>query len=152
RCDARRLSLQVGSKPMPIRFRCAYCNQLLGIARRKAGQVVRCPTCAGQVVVPQADEESPEQELPSPGPVQAPAQAPSAPLFERDDFGLDFDNPVPSMPPTQGSGSGSGSGAAAAAAPPAPAPAWGAPPGVGFDVEPLRSAPDVAEGPRGGIV
>jgi phage FluMu protein Com len=37
---------------MPIRFRCAYCNQLLGISRRKAGTVVRCPTCAGQVVVP----------------------------------------------------------------------------------------------------
>jgi phage FluMu protein Com len=43
---------------MPIRFRCAYCNQLLGIARRKAGSVVRCPTCAGHVVVPNlpADE------------------------------------------------------------------------------------------------
>src|SRR5207253_599174 len=37
---------------MPIRFRCAYCNQLMGIARRKAGTVVRCPKCAGQVVVP----------------------------------------------------------------------------------------------------
>jgi hypothetical protein len=37
---------------MPIRFRCQYCNQLLGIARRKAGTAVRCPTCRGQVVVP----------------------------------------------------------------------------------------------------
>src|SRR2546421_3288305 len=37
---------------VPIRFRCAYCNQLMGIARRKAGTVVRCPTCSGQVVVP----------------------------------------------------------------------------------------------------
>src|ERR1700735_268273 len=42
---------------MPIRFRCAYCNQLLGIARRKSGTVVRCPTCAGQVVVPSVDED-----------------------------------------------------------------------------------------------
>ena len=25
---------------MPIRFRCAYCNQLMAIARRKAGTVV----------------------------------------------------------------------------------------------------------------
>src|SRR5258708_5205566 len=41
-----------GTKKMPIRFRCSYCNQLLGIARRKIGSVVRCPTCAGQVVVP----------------------------------------------------------------------------------------------------
>ena len=30
-------------RAMPIRFRCAYCNQLMGIARRKAGTVVRCP-------------------------------------------------------------------------------------------------------------
>ncbi len=40
---------------MPIRFRCAYCNQLMGIAQRKAGQVVTCPKCAGQVVVPAPD-------------------------------------------------------------------------------------------------
>jgi hypothetical protein len=37
---------------MPIRFRCQYCNQLLGISRRKAGTAVRCPTCRGQVIVP----------------------------------------------------------------------------------------------------
>jgi len=55
---------------MPIRFRCAYCNQLLGIARRKAGKVVRCPTCAGQVIVPSPQEED----------------RPEEPLFERSDF------------------------------------------------------------------
>jgi DNA-directed RNA polymerase subunit RPC12/RpoP len=37
---------------MPIRFRCAYCNQLLSIATRKAGTIIKCPTCAGKVVVP----------------------------------------------------------------------------------------------------
>ncbi len=37
---------------MPIRFRCVYCDQLLGIARRKAGTVVKCPKCAGQLIVP----------------------------------------------------------------------------------------------------
>ena len=42
---------------MPIRFRCAYCNQLMGIARRKAGTVVRCPTCAGQVIVPTMEDK-----------------------------------------------------------------------------------------------
>ena len=47
---------------MPIRFRCAYCNQLLGIARRKAGTVVRCPTCSGQVIVP---AEQPEEGRPA---------------------------------------------------------------------------------------
>src|SRR5437899_1669946 len=61
---------------MPIRFRCAYCNQLLGIARRKAGTVVRCPTCAGQILVPKlqageaAKPETPSGEL----------------VFERSDF------------------------------------------------------------------
>ena len=42
---------------MPIRFRCAYCNQLMGIARRKSGTVVRCPTCAGQVIVPTLEDK-----------------------------------------------------------------------------------------------
>ncbi len=43
---------------MPIRFRCAYCNQMMGIATRKAGTVVRCPKCAGQVVVPHLDPQT----------------------------------------------------------------------------------------------
>lgn len=43
---------------MPIRFRCAYCNQLMGIATRKAGKVITCPKCAGQVVVPKPDPDS----------------------------------------------------------------------------------------------
>lgn len=42
---------------MPIRFRCAYCNQLLGIARRKAGTVIRCPKCQGNVIVPAPEPE-----------------------------------------------------------------------------------------------
>ena len=52
---------------MPIRFRCAYCNQLLGISRRKAGSVVQCPKCAGQVIVPpQGPEEEQFQGPPNP--------------------------------------------------------------------------------------
>lgn len=39
---------------MPIRFRCVYCNQLLGISRRKAGNIVRCTKCEGQLIVPEA--------------------------------------------------------------------------------------------------
>jgi hypothetical protein len=61
---------------MPIRFRCAYCNQLMGIAKRKAGQVVTCPKCGGQVVVPTPDP-SQEEEEPKPG-------SPGA-AFEEDD-------------------------------------------------------------------
>jgi hypothetical protein len=41
---------------MPIRFRCAYCKQLMAIARRKAGAIVRCPRCAGEVIVPAGQE------------------------------------------------------------------------------------------------
>lgn len=56
---------------MPIRFRCAYCHQLMGIARRKAGTVVRCPTCAGQVIVPSPPPgtDLPGQESQEPKPV-----------------------------------------------------------------------------------
>jgi hypothetical protein len=63
---------------MPIRFRCAYCNQLLGIAHRKAGTIVRCPTCAGQVVVPDPGAEGTEK-----GTTGAPGEEL---LFERSDF------------------------------------------------------------------
>jgi phage FluMu protein Com len=57
---------------MPIRFRCAYCNQLLGIARRKAGTVVRCPGCSGQVVVPSLEEAGlAAKDKPAPGPFEA---------------------------------------------------------------------------------
>jgi DNA-directed RNA polymerase subunit RPC12/RpoP len=61
---------------MPVRFRCAYCNQLLGIARRKSGSIVRCPTCSGQVVVPTVESM----------PVEQPAGAVEQPVFERSDF------------------------------------------------------------------
>ena len=67
---------------MPIKFRCAYCNQLMGIAKRKAGTVVRCPTCAGQLVVPNPDEEASSQPEP-PG---------DELLFERPDFDALFGN------------------------------------------------------------
>jgi hypothetical protein len=40
---------------MPIRFRCQYCNKLLGIARRKAGTETTCPQCGSAIIVPQAD-------------------------------------------------------------------------------------------------
>ena len=78
---------------MPIRFRCAYCNQLMGIARRKAGTVVRCPTCAGQVVVPNPESvppEPPSEEVP-----QAPQPAHGPGLFERSDFEQEIFNPQP---------------------------------------------------------
>ncbi|MBX7103088.1 MAG: hypothetical protein K1X57_03355 [Gemmataceae bacterium] len=40
---------------MPVRFRCVYCNQLLAIAHRKVGSVVRCTSCEGQIIVPEPE-------------------------------------------------------------------------------------------------
>jgi hypothetical protein len=73
---------------MPIRFRCAYCNQLMGIARRKSGTVVRCPKCAGEVIVPTVQE-----------PQVANVQGGFNEMFEAPDFGRDFaDLPAPPEP------------------------------------------------------
>jgi hypothetical protein len=63
---------------MPIRFRCAYCNQLLGIAHRKAGTVVRCPTCNGKVVVPSPPAQ--------PAAAEKPMGSQPELIFERSDF------------------------------------------------------------------
>jgi phage FluMu protein Com len=41
---------------MPIRFRCPSCNQMLGIASRKAGSQIECPTCGMTQRVPTAEE------------------------------------------------------------------------------------------------
>src|SRR5712671_6654907 len=110
---------------MPIRFRCAYCNQLMGIARRKAGTVVRCPTCAGQVVVPANDQEDVDKE---------PEGAPEPPLFERSDFDEVFTAPgapgAAQPPPTYDPGP-SGGGAPVEA----PQGAWGTHAEPNYDVE-----------------
>jgi hypothetical protein len=116
---------------MPIRFRCAYCNQLLGIARRKAGTVVRCPTCAGQVVVPATDGG------------EDPKPSGDQPLFERSDFDELFNNPQPvdqgRESRTGGTAAPQGTGGAGTAAPPAPVPdeAWGTHADPDVEVEPV---------------
>ena len=78
---------------MPIRFRCRYCNQLMGIARRKAGMMVQCPTCNAQVLVPQAEHA--EKDAP---PAARPIPDAPAPLFERSDFDVFLQNPVAGKP------------------------------------------------------
>ena len=40
---------------MPIKFRCQYCQQLLGISRSRAGAVVDCPRCGRSLRVPELD-------------------------------------------------------------------------------------------------
>jgi hypothetical protein len=73
---------------MPVRFRCSYCNQLLGISRRKIGTPVKCPTCQGQVVVPPHDTE--ERAVPAaPQPLIAPERQ-----FEQSDFLQMLEQPV----------------------------------------------------------
>jgi phage FluMu protein Com len=131
---------------MPIRFRCVYCNQLLGIARRKAGTVVRCPHCSEQLIVPsptdagvtdEPDLNEPKADLApapalAPKPVAAPAVKPMgavavapAPangagprLFERSDF-EDLLQPIAKLngPPV-----GPGPGAVGRRPDPVPAP------------------------------
>ena len=61
---------------MPVRFRCRHCNQLLGIARRKIGMEVNCPTCHNRVLVPATDAPDVDQ----------PAVRKTDPLFEGSDL------------------------------------------------------------------
>ena len=95
--------------------------------------MVRCPTCAGQVVVPMTDQE--------PAPLEpAPAPAPmNQPLFERSDFDQAFGGQVMDDQPSVIGGRVQ---APTLAPPPAEAPvgAWGTHSEPGYDVEPLNAA------------
>ena len=87
---------------MPIRFRCVYCDKLLGIAKRKAGAVVNCPQCGQPLIVP-----TPEPEPEPTAAASQPAAPPRRPgkLFEQDDFDVllegdaTFRTPDPPAPP-----------------------------------------------------
>lgn len=68
---------------MPIRFRCPYCSQLMAIAKRKSGAVVKCPKCTGDVVVPNTLEDSPDDEPSPEAPAPVPAPAPAKPKLEQ---------------------------------------------------------------------
>jgi hypothetical protein len=70
---------------MPIRFRCVYCDKLLGIAKRKAGTIVDCPGCEKKLIVPTVDQvidSDVEPVVPEP----AKQNGRKASLFERDDY------------------------------------------------------------------
>jgi hypothetical protein len=85
---------------MPIRFRCAYCNQLMGIARRKAGSIVSCPGCQRQLIVPTLEPQQgqPLALPPAPSIPKSPKKSP----FERPDFEAALFEPH--QPKTQGKG------------------------------------------------
>ena len=116
---------------MPIRFHCPPCGQLLGIARRKAGTQVQCPSCRAWVLVPNTSEAEflrKNQPLPqhSPGnPPSVPANPDPAPLFERINFEELLHGSTAADP---------------AGLPPLPYPAAGAVAPQDFDVEHLPAA------------
>jgi hypothetical protein len=116
---------------MPIRFRCKYCYQLLGIARRKAGTTVQCPTCRGKLMVPATDAADPAGSGGAPAPAE-----PEVLAFERSDFDDYLKEPY-AEPAERRGGT-----AASTSQPVAPAFATIPPPGPVIDVEPL--APVVA--------
>ncbi len=70
--------------------------------------MVRCPNCAGQVVVPATEGDDEPEEAPEPSPVrqEAPPKPPGAPapqpIFERSDFD-EILKPAPSREPAGGS-------------------------------------------------
>lgn len=132
---------------MPIRFRCAYCNQLMGIARRKAGMVVKCPNCNGQVVVP-ADEE--DGGIEGAEASEGPAAGTQQPLFERSDFdevlaGSGRRAP-PAAPPKAASSFPPSFPPVPAQAPRPKEPASSAPQGSGVDFVPNLPMPGVPSG------
>jgi phage FluMu protein Com len=120
---------------MPIRFRCTYCNRLLGIATRKAGTETTCPHCGYTITVPvpQDDDVQTERvnlddvdralgnsttEVVAKSAVAAPAAPPTAPVAEK--------SPESRPAPVSPSPAAKVHPAAAPApkkAPPAPAPA-----------------------------
>jgi hypothetical protein len=117
---------------MPIRFRCAYCNQLMAIAHRKAGTVVRCPTCAGQVVVPNAEQAAPPAApTPRPAPSKKPEPARGPALFEHSNFDEVFQSPAAPPPPAPPLVLG--------AQPPVPEPA--------FSIEPMPLQGNIIQNP-----
>jgi DNA-directed RNA polymerase subunit RPC12/RpoP len=78
---------------MPIRFRCVYCDKLLGIGRRKAGAIVNCPHCGEKLIVPTPEPEDATSEphdlleaAREEAEERALAGADGPQLFERSDF------------------------------------------------------------------
>jgi hypothetical protein len=93
----------------------------LGIARRKIGQIVRCPTCAGQVIVPQQGLEGSDQSSTGEG------------VFDRNDFDELMNEPV-----VQAEGSSYRSRTEVGTRPASsPEGSWGTHPEPPFDVEKL---------------
>jgi hypothetical protein len=70
---------------MAIRFRCAYCNQLMAIGTRKAGSVVNCTRCHNALVVPNPDNGTGVTSAPAGAALPNPPTIPGS-VFEHNDF------------------------------------------------------------------
>ena len=79
---------------MPIKFRCNYCRQFLGISRAQAGGVVDCPTCGRSIRVPLLDGTV--QPLPTPELNMQDAHLARA-LDELANLGDMLDEPLPAV-------------------------------------------------------
>ena len=84
---------------MPIKFRCNYCRQFLGISRAQAGGVVDCPTCGRSIRVPLLDGTV--QPLPTPELNMQDAHLARA-LDELANLGGLLDQPLPAARPASG--------------------------------------------------
>ncbi len=122
---------------MPIKFRCNYCNQLMGIARRKAGMDVNCPTCNGVLRVPLQDSD--DVNVPAAAAAPVPGTA-AQPAFENSDFEAYLRADVPNPPVVT---------APPPASPPLPGTVWNPQVPGRVDVEPASLAPTL---PPPGIV
>jgi hypothetical protein len=82
---------------MPITFRCPACRNKLSTAKRKAGSLVTCPGCGGEVRVPTANETlDPQVER-----LLATAGAPTKPHVSPFDFRTGAQPPSPPEPPPE---------------------------------------------------
>ncbi len=83
---------------MPLHFRCPHCNQLMGIARRKSGTLIHCPTCTKQLLVPRSAEpsapERPAEMAEKPAAPDALTQRPNS-LLEKLDVDAILNPPAP---------------------------------------------------------
>jgi hypothetical protein len=83
---------------MPITFRCPACRNKLSTAKRKAGSLVTCPGCNGEVRVPTANEKLDPQVERLLATAGAPAEAPK-PRDPQFDFREGAQPPSPPPPP-----------------------------------------------------
>jgi len=90
---------------MPITFRCPSCRNRLSTAKRKAGSLVKCPGCGGEVRVPTANEKlDPQVErllatAGGPAEYQAEAEDPHSVDAPTPDFGPKAEVAPPAEPP-----------------------------------------------------